>query len=322
MSSPQFITIKLEIQVPTCGGVPVVSTTVPTPVTVPVPAPRRLERLSTLRCPNASSGPIPVRPSGSGASTGSIFSWAQFSNTPPTEVRIQVVSPIQIAAVRLQTEPVLGDTTAGTPSMGGLLWTWGADKPVGNVAHSSSGMQNFLVIWTTTDSGATWHQEDHSFSGVTGSDDPGGDAMGGPCGPGPMSGSGPSGSVPDGSAPSVLPVAAAVARTYPAVWLVVAGGFATPPLVMFNATWALRQVTGAKRLTWDNAGDGRQAPGIRLELCPKDGWMLALRFGDVRVSYTHPFRGETFGPLQFASRHEVVSGLGTVALPSIQISAL
>jgi hypothetical protein len=309
VSSPPFITIKLEIQIPTNGGTP--SVVMEAPERGRIKDPFR----SILRCPDT-NGSIPVRPdmgsgSGSCAATGSICAWAKFVNDFPTQVRAQVVTPAGLSAVQMLPAPNLLATVGGTSHDKGALWTWDGTNPIPGVCHvpQRPGADNSFVIWTTLD-GRTWHEEDYAFNGYTGTNDPCGSPSGSPCFP--ISGSG----------SRTEPVAALSGKTFPALWCVAVGGFAVAPLLLFNATWALRQVTGTPQPTWDNAADGLSAPNVRLKLCTKNGWELALRFNGTSIAYLLPYQGNAFGPLLFAERKETLPELGSVELPRILVSAI
>jgi hypothetical protein len=156
-----------------------------------------------------------------------------------------------------------------------------------------------MAVWKYT--GGSWVFGDGVlFSGRTDSS---------PC----ASGSG------SGGAPNMSPIAAAA--LYPAVWVVaVAGGGG--PTAVFRARWSLHQVPGAERPTWDNGGDRDDVPLVRLSLCPKTGWDLALAFRGLKVSYSLPYSNNPFGPLRFPAREESVSGEGKLALPEVVVAAL
>jgi hypothetical protein len=294
MSSQPVITIRLEIQIPTSGATPAVEFH------------REVQPLEGVHhfltpsptCPGEIATRITVIPDGSGG-RGSIAASAKYASAPDPgdSVKAEVV---QTSA--LSTMPS-GTAVSGVrldPTK--LIWSWQGANRIGNAVYSSTGEPNYVNFWTK--SGGKWSLLQVPFTGLSGG------TGGHDCS---TAGSG-SGMTKTHALPA--------ARTYPAVWLVAAGGFAVSPLVLFNATWALRQVASAAHPTWDNAADGHSAPRVQLKLCPTNGWELGLHFGDVRVGYALPFRGDAFGPLEFPERHDTVHGLGAVALPRVLISGV
>ena len=296
MSNQPVITIKLEVQIHTDGTAPTVTTEM-----LRGPDPRHL-LAPIYQCPDSSST-IQVTPSGSGA-TGSIAAWAQFQTIAPDDVRAQVLpGSTNISTLKPITSTPSG-TVEGTSSQNGFMWTW---NTLPNAGFSGSpGTANWFVVWARSMVSGTevWVPSPFRFNGV------------------PLGTAGASLCSGSGSVMTKFVPAPTSAKTYPALWLVSTSGFAVSPLVLFNAHWALREVSGATHPTWDNAADGRSAPHIQLKLCPKNGWELGLRYIDIRVDYTLPYQGNPFGPLVFADRQDSVDGLGAVALPKILVSAV
>jgi hypothetical protein len=303
VSPPPPITIKLEIHIPTGGAAPAVVLAAPCRYDL-----RRFER-STERCPGTGAQ-IPLRPS-----TGTICAWTRFGDPFPTEVFALVMNAGAFGALGPEDPPPLGSGSGGMAARPGVLdpndptrFLWNGSAGGFEVPGAVVG-NNMFVVWSRQGSGP-WSHEGHPFTAQVGTNDPCGAPAGSgtPCFP-----------YGSGSHNAVAPARQNV-QVYPAVWLIAGGGFAAPALAVFNATWALQQVPGAPRLTWDNAGDGSLAPHARLKLCPTDGWVLELRFGAAVVTYAVPFKGDPFGPLVFPERHETVPGLGAVALPRIVVS--
>jgi hypothetical protein len=269
MSSPNVVTIKLEIQVPTGCPYPVVSGPI---VAGDAPANRPGSRgTRTLTQSRPSTGDrIPVRPSGSGP-FGTICGWARLANAPADSrpVRAQVVQ----SSLGLGTEPDPGATATGAPDYTRTYWTWTTGNEIPGAQHNAYGLPNMVVFWEPYGTDPhSWVSSLFDFVGYTGTSDP--------CG---------------GTAPMPAP---APAKTYPAVWCVLIAGF-DGPLALFNATWALRADPRSTTPTWNNAADGSSSPGVWLKLCPKNGWEIRLRYGGNEKSWTIPYAANPFGPVAF-----------------------
>jgi hypothetical protein len=301
--SPKHISIRLEIHIPTTCGLPVVVETVTSNSHVKID--RSLLKSS---CPSSGSSnpPSPVfsqltgSGSGAGSGTGTIHGWAKLTDT--VCAMSAVVGP---ATWVPPTDPTGLNPTPmnGVWNSSPARWEWTFGNEIPGASFSASGnVANVLAFYvqkTSTDPFVL--DSTVNFSTTASATDP--------CFPG------------SGSHLGMIGIAQPTAGTYPAVWLVAGGGFSVPPLVLFNATWALRPVT-ATHPTWDNAADGQTAPRVQLKLCPKHGWQLALCFQDAQVRYALPFADDPFGPLAFAERQEVLPGLGAVVLPAILVSAV
>jgi hypothetical protein len=296
--SPNHISIRLEINIPTTCGAPVVIQTGP----LKVETERSLLKNS---CPSSASSnpPSPVfsQLTGSGGTgIGTIHGWATL--TDGVCAISAVAGPASWVPPRdptgLNPAPVNG---IWNTALSRFEWTAGNEIP-GATFSTSGNVANVLAFYVQKTSSDPFVLDSTvNFSTSASAADP--------CFPG------------SGSNMGQIGMDRPTARTYPAIWLVVASGFSVHPLVLFNATWALRQVAAAQP-TWDNAADGKTAPRVQLKLCPKNGWELRLCFRDAEVFYVLPFAGNPFGPLAFHARHETVHGLGAVALPTILVSAV
>ena len=308
MSSPNHITIKLEIDIPAGCGTPVVQCQYGTQ--------HRLR--DTIRiCPIDNASNHPVKPGLMGPK-GTICSWAKFGDNPPNEVRAQVVPA---ATTSLGTAPNMADTDAGVSNPSRTKWSWSdlnsPANPVRGAGHAAApnGVANNFVIWSRHTGDTIWSSEFHPFVGVTGTNDPCGAPLGDPC----REGSG-SGSTPP------IPIGTTKAKpdtySYPSVWMASITGFGAGPLAVFNVSFALRLAEGTTAPTWDNHGDGKASPSVKLVLCPKNGWELTLRFKDAIVPYVVPYDGDIFGPILFPARKDKVQGIGDVHLPPIHVSTI
>jgi hypothetical protein len=306
MSSPDRISIKLEIEVPTGGGAPIVKQSWRKSDGVQ----RDKDREADFTCPSVNAL-HPVRPSTT-AGVGTICATATFTD-PPTQVFAQVVTTPDV----LGQAPQLVTVVPGR-QISSTTWSWSDLNPTANplpgARYSEFGRENFLVVWSRDAECDPWSRTIVLFRGTAGTNDPCGTPSGNPCGSGsgPISGSGSiSGSVGG-------PVH--IAQTFPAFWVVPIAGFTSGPFVAFNAAWALRNDRKAPHPTWHNDADGQSAPSVKLVLCPKNGWELTLVHLGNQAKYIVPFDGNIFGPVSFSSHVAKVGKHGDVKCPSIHAS--
>ncbi|MDB5311114.1 MAG: hypothetical protein JWO38_5316 [Gemmataceae bacterium] len=296
--SPEHISIRLEVHIPTQGGARPVLIQHPPAAVVQA----RLFGNVTSSSPQSNST-CPVRQmggSGSGTGIGTICGWVTYST-----------AQADVFALASPTSSYVPSATPGASAVRGIpdasqsLWTWSAGNEIPGACYSAAGVADTLAVWSRptagSGSGSSWVLDEIPFTGIPGTT--------GPCGTG-------SGAV------MIATAAATKVTTYPALWCVVIAGFHADPLRALNAIWALRQVADSPSPTWDNAGDGIHVGHIRLRLCNTRGWELTLTHGAVALTYAIPFGGSAFGPLLFPAQQTNVPPVGLVNLPPITVSAV
>lgn len=186
----------------------------------------------------------------------------------------------------------------GVTTDGGFTWHWndGNSNAVEGADHSASGVPNLLAVWRKKPLLPLVFGPTTPFIGVTGTDTP--------CG--------------TGSGTGMLPMLGG--KLFPAVWCASFEKF-PDALGVFNAMWALRQAPGSPVPTWNNGGDGVKSAKVQLTL-EKNVWELVLTLGPIKVVYSTPVRGGTFGPIAFPAAQADLPKLGRVSLPPVRVVAI